>query len=97
MRRRLAQCPAHEDAVPSLSIQEVDVVVIVAADILAGKTINETDWKRLAKAAAQIGKARNHLLESAPRVGNARNDSRQRTHNSRNSSLNVDSSTRRCQ
>lgn len=40
--------------------QDVTVVSIVAADMLAGKTIEETDWKRLAQAAARIAKARDH-------------------------------------
>lgn len=40
---------------------EVSVVAIVAADTLANKTISETDWQRLAQAAARIGRARDHV------------------------------------
>ena len=37
---------------------ETSVVAIVAADLLANKTISEIDWKRLAQAASRIGHAR---------------------------------------
>lgn len=41
--------------------QEVSVVAIVAADMLAGKTISEADWKRFAQAATRIGQARDNI------------------------------------
>ena len=41
--------------------QQVSVVAVVAADMLARKRISEKDWERLAEAAAQIGKARDHI------------------------------------
>jgi hypothetical protein len=39
---------------------ETSVVAIIAADLLAKKAISESDWKRLAQAAARIGRARDH-------------------------------------
>jgi hypothetical protein len=41
--------------------EEVTVVAIVAADLLAKKPIGETDWQRLAQAAGRIGRARDHI------------------------------------
>jgi hypothetical protein len=41
--------------------EEVSLVAIVAADLLAQKRISETDWQRLAQAAARIGRARDHV------------------------------------
>jgi len=40
--------------------QEAAVVSVIAADMLAGGTIDETDWKRLALAAARIAHARDY-------------------------------------
>lgn len=40
--------------------EETSVAAIIAADLLANKTISESDWQRLAKAAARIGSARDH-------------------------------------
>ena len=41
--------------------EETSVVAIVAADILARRTISEADWQRLAQAASRIGRARDHV------------------------------------
>ena len=41
---------------------ETSVVAMVAADMLANHTIGETDWQRLAKAAARIGRARDMVV-----------------------------------
>jgi hypothetical protein len=40
---------------------ETSVVAIIAADLMAKKTITETDWQRLALAASRIGKACDHV------------------------------------
>lgn len=56
---RQSRIPARD--LLELVSQEVSVVAIVAADMLAGKTIIETDWRRLAQAAARIGKARDQI------------------------------------
>jgi hypothetical protein len=40
--------------------EETSVVVILATDVLARKTINDVDWTRLATAAARIARARDH-------------------------------------
>jgi hypothetical protein len=40
--------------------EEISVVAIVAADLLAKRLIDEDDWRRLAHAAARIGRARDH-------------------------------------
>jgi hypothetical protein len=41
--------------------EETSVVALLAADMLANKTISEVDWHRLAAAARRIGRARDHL------------------------------------
>jgi hypothetical protein len=41
--------------------QEINVAALVAADFLAGKTITESDWQRLALAASRIGKAADYV------------------------------------
>lgn len=41
--------------------EEVSVVAIIAADMLARKRIEEADWQRLAKAAGRISRARDHV------------------------------------
>jgi len=43
--------------------EETSVVAIIGADMLARRTIAETDWTRLAIAAARIGCARDHAYE----------------------------------
>jgi hypothetical protein len=40
--------------------EETTIVAMMAADILAKKTISDTDWARLAKAADRIGRCRDH-------------------------------------
>jgi hypothetical protein len=40
--------------------EETTVVAIVAAVMLQRRTVTEADWQRLAKAAARIGRARDH-------------------------------------
>jgi hypothetical protein len=44
---------------------ETSVVVLIAADMLADmidkRTLREQDWQRLARAAARIGQARDHI------------------------------------
>jgi hypothetical protein len=40
---------------------EMSIVAIVAADIIAKKTISNIDWQRLALAASRIGKACDHV------------------------------------
>jgi hypothetical protein len=40
--------------------EETSVVVIVATDMLAKKTINDADWRRMATAAGRIARARDH-------------------------------------
>jgi hypothetical protein len=40
--------------------EEVTVVAIIATDILEKRVIDDTDWQRLAQAAARIGRARDH-------------------------------------
>jgi len=41
--------------------EEVSVVSLIAADLLANKAISENDWRRLSQAAARIGRARDHV------------------------------------
>jgi hypothetical protein len=40
--------------------EETSVVAIITGDILERRTVSEVDWKRLAQAAARIGRARDH-------------------------------------
>jgi hypothetical protein len=40
---------------------ETSVVGVIAADLIAKKTISDTDWQRLALAASRIAKARDHV------------------------------------
>lgn len=40
--------------------EETSIVAIIAADFLAQKSIGDTDWQRLATAAARIHRARDH-------------------------------------
>lgn len=67
-RRLTEHCyPASHSRIPARDLleiisQEVSVVAIIAADVLANKTVNEADWQRFAKAAARIGRARDHML-----------------------------------
>jgi hypothetical protein len=53
-----SRIPAHD--LLAIVSEEVSVVAIVAADLLANRKIDEADWQRLAQAAARIGRARNH-------------------------------------
>jgi hypothetical protein len=58
--------PPSRSSIPARDLLEivshdVSVVATVAADMLAGHPINETDWKHLAQAAARIGKVRDHV------------------------------------
>jgi hypothetical protein len=58
--------PATHSRIPARDIleivsEETSVVAIIAADLLAKKAVSEQDWQRLAKAAARIGKARDHV------------------------------------
>lgn len=41
--------------------EEVSVTAIIAADLLEKRSISETDWQRLAQAAARIGRARDSV------------------------------------
>jgi hypothetical protein len=43
--------------------EETSVVAIIAADLLAKKTITDEDWQRVATAAHRIHRARDHLHE----------------------------------
>jgi hypothetical protein len=42
--------------------EEATIVAIIAADLLENRTIYETDWHRLAQAAARIGRALDHAI-----------------------------------
>lgn len=58
--------PPSRSRIPARDLLEIlshdmNIVAIVAADMLDGKTIDEADWQHLAKAAARIGHARAHL------------------------------------
>ena len=60
------QNPPRRSRIPARDLleiisYEVSVVAAIAADMLAGNAVNETDWKRLSQAAARIGKARDHM------------------------------------
>jgi hypothetical protein len=48
-------------ALLELVSEEITVVALVAADLLQRRMISEGDWKRLAQAAARIGRARDHV------------------------------------
>jgi hypothetical protein len=41
--------------------QDVSIVAVVAADMLAGKPVSERDWNELSRAAARIGRARDYI------------------------------------
>jgi hypothetical protein len=41
--------------------EEISVAALIAADLLSRRSISELDWQRLARAAARIGKARDHV------------------------------------
>jgi hypothetical protein len=41
--------------------EEASIVAIVAADMRDKRAVSEADWKRLAQAAARIGKARDYV------------------------------------
>jgi hypothetical protein len=40
--------------------EETSIVAVIATDFLEKRAIDETDWQRLAQAAARIGRASNH-------------------------------------
>jgi hypothetical protein len=57
--------PASHSRIPARDLleiisEETSVVAIIAADMLARQTISETDWQRLAQAAARIGNVRDY-------------------------------------
>jgi len=59
------EIPASSSRIPARDLleiisEEASVVAIVAADMLARKAVGEADWKRLARAAARIHRARDH-------------------------------------
>jgi hypothetical protein len=45
----------------AMASEDADLVAVVAADFLAGKSVTEIDWKLLASAAARLGEIRNHV------------------------------------
>jgi hypothetical protein len=58
--------PASSNRIPARDLleiisEEASVVAIVAAAMLEKREIHEGDWQRLAKAAARIGRARDHV------------------------------------
>ena len=58
--------PASHSRIPARDLlevvsEDVSLVGIIGADMLAKKTISETDWHRLAQAVARIGAARDHV------------------------------------
>jgi hypothetical protein len=62
----LGNFPVTHSRIPARDLLEViseetSIVAIVAADLLANKTITEDCWRRLAQAASRIGKARDHV------------------------------------
>ena len=40
---------------------ETSIVAVIVTDLIAKKTISDTDWQRLALAVSRIGKARDHV------------------------------------
>jgi hypothetical protein len=62
-RRELPQTSSRIPARDLLEIisEETSVVAIIAADLRAKKDVTEADWLRLTKAAARIGRARDHV------------------------------------
>jgi hypothetical protein len=59
------ELPPRSSRIPARDLleiisEETSVVAVVAADLLAEKTISEGDWQRFARAAARIGAARAH-------------------------------------
>jgi len=58
--------PASHSRIPARELleiisEETSVVAILAVNMLAKKAVTEADWRRLAKAAARIGVARDHV------------------------------------
>ena len=45
--------------------EDVSIVAMIAADMLAGKLIEDRDWNELARAAARIGRARDQISPSS--------------------------------
>jgi hypothetical protein len=59
------ELPASSSRIPARDLleiisEETSVVAVMAADMMAKKTIADTDWTRLAQAVARIGRARDH-------------------------------------
>jgi hypothetical protein len=57
--------PPSRSSIPARDLLEVIdeeavVVSIMASELLAGRQFDDSDWHRLAQAAARIGKARDH-------------------------------------
>jgi hypothetical protein len=64
----LGNFPPSRSRIPARDLleiisEEVSVAAIVIADVLAGKAVDEEDWRRLSQAAARIGRVRDHLHE----------------------------------
>lgn len=65
VRKGAGYAPSHS-RIPARDLlkvisEETSVVYIVASDLLARKSITETDWQRLATAASRIWRARDHV------------------------------------
>ena len=66
--QRHAERPATCSRIPARGLlelisEEVTVVAVVAADLLANKFISEANWSRLAQAAHRIARARDNAYE----------------------------------
>jgi hypothetical protein len=62
----LGNRPAVRSKIPARDLleilsEEITLAGIIAADFLAQRSISESEWRRLARAAARIGAARDHL------------------------------------
>jgi hypothetical protein len=62
----LGNFPVTHSRIPARDLlalisEETSIVAIVAGDLLANKSITEDCWRRLAQAAARIGKVRDHV------------------------------------
>ena len=63
---RVTDLPQSHARIPARDLleiisEETSVVAIVAADMLQKRSVSETDWTRLAQAAARIGRARDSV------------------------------------
>ena len=45
----------------AMASEDADLIAVVAADVLAGRTVSETDWTQLARATRRLGEFRNHV------------------------------------